>query len=232
MTASWRKLCFVNYDIDPAVLSPYVPPHTELDFFQGKCKISLVGFLFDEVKIKGITFPFHKRFEEINLRFYVVHDDFGKKKRGTVFLSEIVSKGAVAFIANNLYNENYERKKMKWKHYLSENENVIEYRLKENGAWQTIRMTTEGNPKPFNKGTETEFITEHYWGYSKKNDFRAYEYEVRHPQWLEYPVKSYEVNFDFGAVYGKEFAFLNKLEPSSIQCMDGSPITIEGKKVL
>ena len=129
LTASWKKLCFVNYAIDPAILEPYVPAHTELDFFEGKCYVSLVGFLFDDVKLKGITIPFHKRFEEINLRFYVKHFDGSQWKRGTVFISEIVEKPAIAWVANTLYNEKYSVHKMHYKHDLTEEENFISYGL-------------------------------------------------------------------------------------------------------
>ena len=45
LTASWQKLIMANYEIDPLVLSPYLPAHTILDDFEGKYFVSLVGFL-------------------------------------------------------------------------------------------------------------------------------------------------------------------------------------------
>lgn len=133
LTAEWRKLCFANYEIDPKVLQPYVPAHTELDFYNGKCYVSLVGFLFDKVKLKGIPIPFHTRFEEINLRFYVTRNVNGKKRRGTVFISEVVSKPAIAIVANLLYNEKYGLKEMHFNHHITTTENTISYALKTRG---------------------------------------------------------------------------------------------------
>jgi hypothetical protein len=51
----------------------------------------------------GIPLPFHRNFEEVNLRFYVRSGE----KRGVVFVQELVPKRAVAFLANALYNEHY-----------------------------------------------------------------------------------------------------------------------------
>ncbi|WP_031426093.1 YqjF family protein [Flavimarina sp. Hel_I_48] len=232
LTAEWRKLCFANYQIDPEILKPYVPLGTELDFFEGKCYVSLVGFLFDKVKLKGISVPFHTRFEEINLRFYVTRMIDGKKRRGTVFISEIVAKPAIVLVANLLYNEKYSLKKMHYNHHITTTENTISYALKNRGKWQQIALTTENISKPFESGSKTEFITEHYWGYSKKDENKTVEYEVRHPQWEAYEVINHSIEIDFGQLYGKAFSSLSKQIPDSLQCMEGSPISIEGKKLI
>ena len=46
LTAEWRKLILVNYAIDPEILKKYLPFKTELDLWEGKCYVSLVGFMF------------------------------------------------------------------------------------------------------------------------------------------------------------------------------------------
>ena len=46
LTAEWRCLTLLNSEIDPDVLRPLVPPGTELDHWQGRTFVSMVGFLF------------------------------------------------------------------------------------------------------------------------------------------------------------------------------------------
>ena len=232
LTAHWRKLCFANYAIDPTILQPYVPAHTELDFFEDTCYVSLVGFLFDDVKLKGISVPFHKKFEEINLRFYVRYKDGNKWKRGTVFISEIVSKPAIAWVANTLYNENYSVYKMHYKHDLTKDENFFSYGLHADNQWNLLQVATAPEAKKYAPKGITAFITEHFWGYSKKSEKQSWEYEVKHPLWKSYEVLDHEIVFDFGKIYGPQFDHLSKRNPDSIQCMDGSAIRIEGKKLL
>lgn len=44
--ARWENLIMANYLVDPKILAPYLPKGVELDFYDGKCFISLVAFLF------------------------------------------------------------------------------------------------------------------------------------------------------------------------------------------
>ena len=55
LRAEWRKLIMAQYVVDPAVLDPFLPEGVELDLFHGECFVSLIGFLFDRVRIKGIA---------------------------------------------------------------------------------------------------------------------------------------------------------------------------------
>ncbi len=232
LTASWKNLCFANYEIDPVILEPYLPPHTELDFFEGKCYVSLVGFLFDDVKLKGIPIPFHRKFEEINLRFYVRYKEADTYRRGTVFISEIVRKPAIAWVANTFYNEKYSVHKMHFKNELTDEENFFSYGIQVEENWNLIQVSTAPFAKAYNPNGITAFITEHFWGYSKKSDTESWEYEVKHPLWKSYEILDYEILFDFGKFYGSQFDELSTREPDSIQCMDGSAISIEGKKLI
>ena len=61
-------LAMLNYAIDPRVLSALVPTDTELDVFEGRTYISLIGFRFLHTRVRGIWIPFHSDFDEVNLR--------------------------------------------------------------------------------------------------------------------------------------------------------------------
>ena len=51
--------------------------------------------------------------------------------------------------------------------------------------------------KKIQQNSAVEFIAEHYWGYSKKNNKETTEYEVKHPVWQYYPIKKYTIKVDF-----------------------------------
>lgn len=232
LKAEWRKLAMANYVIDPEILKKYVPAGTELDLWAGKCYVSLIGFMFKEVKLLGVKIPFHVNFEEVNLRFYLRRFENGIWKRGVVFIKEIVPKPALTFVANTLYNENYET--MPMRHNWEENaENrVVEYQWKKSNQWQSFKVVAALNPSEITENSEVEFITEHYWGYAKVNDSTTNEYEVTHPKWQQYAVERADIDVDFGLVYGEEFAFLTDLKPDSVLLAEGSKITVEGKKTI
>ena len=231
LKASWNNLFMANYVIDPKVLLPYLPYGTELDLFEGKCYVSLVGFMFLDTKLIGIKFPFHTNFEEVNLRFYVKYNDKGTIKRGVVFIKEIVSKHMLALIANTLYNEKYER--MPMKESLTEEDGVVSVSyewFKE--EWHSINVEFTKELSAIAAESEEEFITEHYWGYNKVNENVSTEYGVEHPRWSVYTLINYTIKVDFGKVYGADFNFLNNLYPNSVFVADGSKVVIKkGKKI-
>jgi uncharacterized protein len=235
LTALWQKLIMANYEIDPAVLSPYLPAHTILDEFEGKYYVSLVGFLFDDVRLKGWRIPYHTRFPEVNLRFYVKRDlpDTPESvQRGVVFVSEIVPRFAIAWVANTFYKEQYSATQMKhhWKHTTGEWD--LQYEWKQQRDWFSIKATVSDELHPMPPGSAEAFIFEHYYGYSKQTAQLTHEYEVAHPSWQHYPVKEYDIVCDFEKVYGKPFAFLNLQKPASVFVAEGSEVVIHHKRVL
>lgn len=232
LTAGWRKIILANYVIDAHHLSHLIPYKTELDTYNDTCYVSLVGFLFDDVKIKGVPIPFHTEFPEINLRFYVKHQTKnGAWRRGVVFIKEFVPKMMVSFVANNIYGEHYETVDMDHSWIEKQDTLEIEYSLSAFDYAQSdkrflMRAVAEKNPTEIPLACEAEFITEHYWGYTKKGKHETSEYEVWHPRWKTYPVKEFSCNFDFGLLYGKEFEFLNELKPFSVMLAEGSEIKV------
>lgn len=232
LKAEWRKLSMANYAVDPAILRPYLPAGTELDLWQGTCCVSLVGFMFLNTRLLGVKVPGHVNFPEVNLRFYVRRNEGGQWKRGVVFIKEIVPKPALTFVANTIYREHYETLPMRHKWEKSDNALCVGYSWKKGGKWHRFEVTTDLDPIPIPSGSETEFITEHYWGYARINAQRTNEYEVTHPTWEAYPLIGYQIDVDFGLVYGNDFAFLNNEKAQSVFLAEGSTITVEpGKKI-
>lgn len=232
LKAEWRKLAIANYIINKELLSKYVPAGTKLDLWNGNCFVSLVGFMFKNTKLLGIKIPYHTDFEEVNLRFYVKRFDSGEWKRGVVFIKEIVPKRALTFVANSVYNENYETLPMKHLWHVENGERTVEYKWEKYGKWHSIKVQADKEHHTIEPNSETEFITEHYWGYAKVNKNKSNEYEVTHPKWDAYTVKNYEIDIDFGVIYGNEFEFLNTSIPASVMLAEGSQITVENKRTI
>ena len=232
LNAEWRKLAMANYAIDKDILQKYIPAKTELDLWNNTCYVSLVGFMFINVKLKGLKIPFHVNFEEVNLRFYVKHKENTEWKRGVVFIKEIVPKPALTIIANTIYKEHYETLPMKHTWTESENTRTAEYNWRCKGQWQTFKVTADKAQIPIAEGSEAEFITEHYWGYSRHSDRKTIEYEVVHPKWQQYAVQDCAIDEDFGLVYGQDFALLNGVRPMSVFLAEGSAISVESKRVI
>ncbi|MGE8534334.1 MAG: YqjF family protein [Chryseobacterium sp.] len=230
LKAEWRKLAIINYEIDPEILLPYLPKGTELDFYRGRYYVSLIGFLFLNTKLLGLPIPFHRNFEEVNLRFYVKKKEKGVWKRGVVFIKEIVPKPALSFVANTLYKENYYTMPMKNQIHESGDELLIRYSWKDK-SWHSIEIMADRTAKPMEENSEFEFITEHYFGFTKKENVTS-EYEVCHPKWDCYTIKDHHVDIDFQKIYGNNFECLNHQKPLSVMLAEGSQIQVKTKKCI
>jgi uncharacterized protein len=227
LTAEWRKLIMAQYPIDPAILAPYLPRGLELDLYQNTCYVSLVGFLFDRVRLKGIPIPFHTRFEEVNLRFYVRRTEpDGTRKRGVVFIREFVPRAAITLLANALYEEPYTTLPTRYSLTTTPQSLDVQYSWKHRGTWQSLAVAASPTPQPIAAGSEEEFLTEHYWGYTKRRDGSTSKYEVKHPRWQTYPIQQATVDANFAELYGPNFAALNTQQPSSILLAEGSAVSV------
>jgi uncharacterized protein YqjF (DUF2071 family) len=224
LTAEWRNLVMLNYAVDPALLRPFVPTGTEIDEFEGKTYASLVGFEFNNTRLRGVAIPFHRSFEEVNLRFYVRRE----AKRGVVFIRELVPKYAVAAIARIAFGENYTCVPMSHRIETDSGGDIIEAVY----AWGpptnlcTLEIKTAGPGFLPTDGSLSQFITEHYWGYAAQLDGGSVEYEVRHPQWRVRTARSAEFSGDAARYYGDALGRAVMLPPDSAFLAEGSEVSV------
>ncbi len=232
LTAAWRNLLMANFEIDPAILKPYLPCYTELDSFNGLHMVSLVGFLFMDTKLKGFSIPFHRQFEEVNLRFYVRYKDVEGWKRGVVFMKEIVPKKAISFVANSIYGEKYVTHEMNHHWEQSNGKLKVAYNWKVKGKWDTLSAVAVAEPSELKEGSQEEFITEHYWGYTRVDQRCSGVYEVQHPKWRIHEVLEHNINCSAGILYGNAFSEVLDQAPVSVFLAEGSAISVyPGKKI-
>ncbi|MCM2371827.1 YqjF family protein [Aporhodopirellula aestuarii] len=235
LTAEWRRLVMLNFEIDPVELSEFVPAGTEIDFWEGKTFVSLVAFQFLHTKVLGVPIPFHRNFDEVNLRFYVRHRASGEWRRGVVFVREVVPRFAIAAVARWIYKENYVSLPMRSTLAAPSPQanGRASYSWRHAGQWLTIGGEYHGDPFYPEPGSQEEFITEHYWGYSSKRNRGTIEYQVEHPQWRVWEAVSTQLDGDFAGFYGKQFANSLASSPSSTFVAEGSPVTVrQGQAIL
>lgn len=227
LTARWVHLAMLNYEVDPAILARRVPAGTELDQFEGRTFVSMVGFQFLETRVLGVPIPFHRDFDEVNLRFYVRRRVGDELRRGVVFVREIVPRRAIALLARLLYNEPYVALPMRHRDEVSDPESpYVAYQWRSGDRWNGLRVEIDGAPRLFDEGTEESFITEHYWGYCRQRDGSTIEYQVEHPRWKVWSAVGSDFDCDVATLYGEEFVAPLTGPPSSVFLADGSEVIV------
>jgi uncharacterized protein YqjF (DUF2071 family) len=227
LTADWRMLAILNYVVEPSLLRQFIPSGTELDQWNGKVFVSLVGFRFLRTRVLRIPIPFHSNFDEVNLRFYVRRKEGPEIRRGVVFIKEIVPRWAIATAARMVYNERYISLPMR--HRIRANGKPgleVEYKWRFRGTWNRLSLITAGNPFVPEDGSQEQFITEHYWGYAAQRDDGCMEYRVEHPSWRVWNGIHAQCEGDLTGLYGQELGLLLQAEPNSAFLAEGSEVAV------
>lgn len=215
----------LNYAVDRRVLDPLVPEGLELDQFNSVTYVSVVGFLFLETRVFGIPFPFHRNFEEVNLRFYVRHRGAEGWRRGVVFVREIVPRRAIAALARRFYGEPYSACPMR--HTIERDARGLHcrYEWRRKGRREFASASANGEPESVAPGSLAEFITEHYWGYTDRGG-RCTQYRVEHPRWRVWQATAARFEADVPSLYGAEFGGPLQVSPASAFIAEGSPVVV------
>ncbi|HEX4001983.1 MAG TPA: DUF2071 domain-containing protein [Candidatus Acidoferrales bacterium] len=227
LSAEWRDLVMLNYEIDPGLVARYVPRGTELHAFEGRVFVSLVGFRFLRTKLFGFTpLPFHTNFDEVNLRFYVKRHEGGEERRGVVFIREIVPRFAVAQLARLAYGENYACHPMRHTIRVNSEGVAAEYQWRIGSQWCGLRAEASGVPAYAQAGSVEQFITEHYWGYSAQRNGGCVEYHVSHEPWRVWKGTKAAFEGKAESLYGAELGHVLLRPPDSGFIADGSPVLV------
>jgi uncharacterized protein YqjF (DUF2071 family) len=230
LTAEWRHLAMLNFEVDPKVLQSLVPAGTELDDWRGRTFISIVGFMFLNTRVFGVAIPWHHNFEEVNLRFYVRRKASDGWRRAVVFVKELVPRVAIALTARLVYGENYVAVPMQ--HCIEDANSraaiprAVSYSWRFRGRENRLELSVIGDGGEAVEGSDVGFITEHYWGYARRRGGRTMEYRVEHPRWSVSRAAAARLDCDVAGLYGSEFVEFLPAPPASAFLAEGSEVTV------
>ncbi len=213
----------VSYAVGDDLLTPHLPAGLELDRFGGWACCSLVAFEFRDTRVKGVRWAGHVNFPEVNLRFYV-RDSWGR--RGVCFVREWVPRRLVAWIARGLYNEPYARVAMRSEIERGDGGVRAGYRWQSGGREHSVEARGVGPPHLPDKDSAEHWFKEHSWGFGRDRKGRTRTYRVEHPVWEVHRVRSFDLDVDYGALYGKRWRVLDGAAPINVTLAAGSGVAV------
>jgi len=227
LTAEWLHLVLLNYTVPAGLLEPLVPGGTELDLLRGEAYVSVVGFMFANTRVRGMAIPFHRTFEEVNLRFYVKRLVDGEERHAVTFIRELVPRLAIMMAARFVYNEPYSRVSMSHSLELNSRRKRAEYRWG-NGAAGAGAVVGDGLGRMEIPAADSDeaFMTQRHWGYTTQRDGSTVEYHVAHPVWRVAQIERGTLDGNTERAFGREFAAMLAGPPASAFFADGSAVTV------
>ncbi len=235
LTADWRDLIMLSWKVDAGTLRPYLARGTELDLWQGDAGAGVVAFDFRDTRVRGLAIPFHTRFPEVNLRFYVRRKlADGTWRRGVSFIKEIVPHTLIATVARRLYGEPYEAMPMNRvavpEEPLTDPAAMVTrslvYEWKRDGEWERVLALLTSPPRASRGESLEEFLAAQEWGYTRRGDKPTQEYRVEHPRWRIAHVTDCYIEADVASLFGRPFADALSAPPLSTFVAEGSPVSV------
>ncbi len=226
LACCWKDLAMINFVIDPEFLLPFVPVGTELDLWEGKAFVSLVGFRWDETRVKGVQVPGHVRFDELNLRLYVKRQTPEGWRRGVCFIREFVGLPVAAWVANICFGEKFQVRPVDFHGEPKAGGSYIQYRVAGRGRASILHMMAEVPDKEIACGSFEEFIVGHEWAYASLENGRTLEYQIERSAWRFSLASFVHVDFDGEKLYGPILGRVIQGKPHSAFFVDGSTVKV------
>ena len=223
LDADWHHPLLFSWTIDEAVLQPLVPDGLELDRWEDRTLVSLVGLRFERVRLFGIPAP-QGSYAEINLRFYVRRKaGYGDPHPGVVFIRQLVPHRATAFVARVFYGEPFaaEATGNQFDFDPSDEERSdwpsrIAYRWGAPGRQKQFWGESSHEPRNPPVGSLEEFLTRRYWGYNGKPGRRTKAYHLTRPDWLVQTARDWGILGDVG----------EGCDPRIVEAMRETPVSV------
>jgi len=220
LKAHWGNLFMATWLVDPGLMAGKIPPGCEPDLWDGKVPLSLVGVEFTQVAVKGMSWPWHDQFPEVNLRTYVR----GPQGPGVTFLGELVPKYWVAWMAKRSFGEPYEKTKL-WTEKrirLGEPEVTYHWETQERSNRFSVKVDAQTTDVPV--GGLEDFLLNRYRGYNGR--LGGTTYLVSHEAWKIREVRRFAVDCSTGSPFGAAYGPIFRMEPDSVLFSDGSVVAV------
>lgn len=236
ISGQWRELAIVSWRVAPELLRPRLPAGTELDEWDGRSWISLVGLRFLGLTVAGVPVPLHQEFAQVNLRFYARRVVGDEVRRGAVFVRELVPRAAMAAVARLVMNEPMAHADVR-AHVVRDAAHPPRVR----GAtfsWASdpgrgrLHVDAAGEPVALERLSLEEFLSERCWGFTAQRDGGSTEYRVEHPRWSVYAAREASVDGDLAASFPLDLARVMLARPDHAFVAEGSDVVIHAPRAI
>lgn len=222
LTARWSNIITLTFPVTPRLVAARLPPGVEPDLRGGLAHVSVAAFDFLDTRIRGRRFPGFVNFPEVNLRAYARQGD----RRGIVLLRELVPSRLAAAIARLRFNEPFRSTPMESRTAGIGSDLVVEHRWRWEDRRFHVRVTaSQGSELPVQGGIE-EYVLGRWWAFGQTRTGAPRAVRVQHPVWSLRRIKDVDYDIEFGALYGAEWAELNRTPPVATLLAVGSAVSV------
>lgn len=230
LTGRWLDLAIVSWRVAPELLRPRLPAGVELDEWDGRHWLSLVGLRFLDLAVGGVPVPLHQEFAQVNLRFYARRVVDGVLRPGVVFVRELVPSVAVTAIARLAVGEPFARAEVRAEVLRADDRAAhpehVAYAWDASPGTGRLHVAAGGPPTTLERLSLEEFLAERCWGWSTHGG-ATLEYRVRHARWSWLPAREAGLEGELAATFPLDLSRVLLQPPDHAFIAEGSAVTVE-----
>lgn len=222
LTARWSDIVLLTFEAPEELIRRAIPPAVEADRWHGRTYVSLVALRMRDVRIMGWRIPGFTSHAQVNFRAYVRVGE----EPGVWFIRQLVPSRLIAAVGRLRYGEPFWPMAIR-SHVVDSGATIrAEYTVGPRAlGWHLSVTGSSSAAVPADDSPEHHF-TERVLACRARPDGGLRVFRVGHPRWAVREVRGVDYRFDFGSVYGADWAFLNRARPMSVVFAAGSDVTV------
>ncbi len=228
LTAQWSNILIVTFEVPDDLVRPLLHPQLELDRWEGKAHVSMVGLDFVDIRLRRVRVPRFGSFPALNLRTYVRVGNV----LGVQFIRELVPSLIVAWVARTLFNEPFHAVTQR-RHTKSIGEQIaVTHRIGRRQPRYRLAVLGSAPMPPAPEGSIEHHLKERLWGYGATRKGALSRFRGARDEWPVRPVHHFDYDIYFESMYGSSWSYLNDAEPKSVILAVGSNVAVYGSELV
>ncbi len=222
LAARWSHIILLTFEAPEALIRRAIPQGVEPDRWNGRTHVSLVALQMLDVRIKGWRIPGFATHPQVNFRTYVR----AKGEPGVWFVRQFVSSRLIAAVGRLRYGEPFWPTPIRSRVVDLHGEVRAEYGVGPAAlGWHVSVSGSRAALVPPPDSSEHYFI-ERAFACRTRPDGNLGVFRVAHPAWAVRQIRTLDYRLDFGSLYGAEWEFLNRAQPTDVVFAEGSEVAV------
>ncbi|HKW40189.1 MAG TPA: DUF2071 domain-containing protein [Gemmatimonadales bacterium] len=222
LTARWSDIVLLTFEAPEGLLRRLIPAGVEPDRWEGRTHVSIVALRMLAVRIKGWAIPGFRAHPQVNFRTYVRVGG----EAGVWFIRQLVPSRVIAAVGRLAYDEPFWPTPIQCRAVATPIEVRAEYSVGPAALGWHVSATAAPEAHLPTADSAERYFTDRVLACRARADGRLATFRVAHPPWEVREVRTVDYRFDFGSLYGAEWEFLNRAQPTNVAFAAGSGVAV------
>ena len=222
LTARWSDIVLLTFEAPEGLIRRLIPAGVEPDRWEGRTHVSIVALQMHDVRVLGWGIPGFRAHPQVNFRTYIRQGG----EPGVWFIRQLVPSRVIAAVGRLRYEEPFWPTPIRRRVVATPTDVRAEYGVGPEAFGWHVRATGAQEARVPAPDSAEHYFTERVFACRARADGALGTFRVEHPPWAVREIRAVDYRFDFGSLYGAEWEFLNRAQPTNVAFAVGSEVAV------